>query len=176
MRFSLRWLLATVAFVAVSLVALLNATNEWRSAFENASLFALLVATAAAVYSAGERRAFCVGFVLFGLTYFVILAIGYFNNTRERLITTTGLRSVHKQIFPAKSDVVPFQEPFDGDVLGSATSLNDGTNNVRVMIVRPKCTDFIGVGNAALCIPFGLLGGFIARGFYRRRVANLTGS
>jgi hypothetical protein len=168
MRFSLKWLLIAVAFVAVSLVALLNANNEWRSAFENISLFTLLVAASAAMYSVSERRAFCFGFVLFGFAYFLVLAIGFFNNTRERLLTTAGLRIAHKQLFQAKSDVVLFREPIDGDVIeGTATMQPDGIN-ARVMIVRPKLTNFIAVGNAIFCIPFGLLGGVIARALYRR--------
>jgi hypothetical protein len=172
MRFSLKWLLIAVAFVAVGLVALLQANNVWRVAFENASLFALLVATSAAVYSLGERRAFCFGFVMFGLTYFLF---GFFSNSRERLLTTTGLRAIHPKLFEAKSDVIPFEEPIDGDVVGTATMLPGGVN-ARVMIVRPRLTDFIAVGNAVVCMVFGLLGGVIARAFYRRRTTTATSS
>jgi hypothetical protein len=172
MRFSLKWLLIAVALVAVSVVALLNANNDWRSMVENAALFAILVATAAAVYSAGERRAFCFGFALFGITYFLVLASPSFSDARERLFTSAGFRIIHKQLFHAKSDVVLFREPIDGDVINGTALMQPDGINARVMIVRPKLSDFIAVGNALFCIPFGLLGGVIARAFYRRRTTN----
>jgi len=44
MRFSLKWLLIAVAFIAISFVALLNANDIWKYAFENAAWVFLLVA------------------------------------------------------------------------------------------------------------------------------------
>src|SRR5262245_57491251 len=105
--FSLKWLLIAVAFVALSVVALLNANSVWQSAFENAALVFLLVAIVGMVASMGESRVFWFGCFLFGATYFV-LATGFFGFERTwRLSPSYGFRHLHKQMFSPQSEVIP---------------------------------------------------------------------
>lgn len=71
-RFTLRALLGLVLFVAVGCASLLRATPVVASIACGATLLLLLAAIPLCVYRTGERRAFWLGFALFGLGYYVI--------------------------------------------------------------------------------------------------------
>src|SRR5688500_1127412 len=95
MRFSLKWLLVAVAFVAVGLVALLNANELWRHAFETAIILLFLTSVVGGVASSGQSRAFWTGCAVFVGGWFVV-ATGFFvSSWPNRLITTDGLNAVH---------------------------------------------------------------------------------
>ena len=115
---------------------------------------------------------FWFGCFLFGATYFV-LATGFFVfNQSWRLLPTHGLNYVHQQAFTAQSEVVPYGSSFEGDIISQQPPLPDGS--IPVTVIRPMRTYFTSVGNALFCIPFGLLGGVIAKAFYRRRPTAAT--
>lgn len=103
-RFSLRWLMVSVYFIAVACGLLVYATPLTASGAFGATLLLLFAAVPLGVYGAGERRAFWFGFVLFGLGYLVV-ACGdwqaphaYLNQVRVRdgLPTTKLLELVYK--------------------------------------------------------------------------------
>lgn len=71
-RFTLRALLGLVFFIAVGCASLLRATPVVASIACGATLLLLLAAIPLCVYRTGERRAFWLGFALFGLSYYVI--------------------------------------------------------------------------------------------------------
>lgn len=68
--FSLKKLLAGVAFCAVGLAALLGANDLWTSALMFAVVIALLTSVVAIVFYRGAAQAFWIGFAVFGWGYF----------------------------------------------------------------------------------------------------------
>ncbi len=66
MRFSLRWVFAFMALVAIAATALTNANAFWHGATTLLMVFLLTAAIAAAVYGNPAARPFWFGFALFG--------------------------------------------------------------------------------------------------------------
>jgi low affinity Fe/Cu permease len=69
MRFSLKWLMASVAMAAISIAALVNASDAWATAIITAISVCLLAAAVIAAVGAGRSQAFAVGFVIGTLFY-----------------------------------------------------------------------------------------------------------
>jgi hypothetical protein len=65
-RFSLRSLLMGVAFVAVAIVATMNANRAWVAGIEALAYLFLCTAMVGALWATGERRAFWGGCAVFG--------------------------------------------------------------------------------------------------------------
>lgn len=73
--FSLKWLLAAVAFVALACVALLHASPLWGACAYAVALLLMLAAPVCVFYRREARRAFWVGFAVFGWGFFALLAM-----------------------------------------------------------------------------------------------------
>ena len=170
MRFSLKWLLIAVAFVAVGLVALINANSVWREGLETVAAIMLLVAIVGAIASLGERRLYWLGYILFGGVFFVT-ETGMIPILQEsQLLPNTLWSYAHQQAVRPKQEELTrdeFENIRDAEILVRHSPLSDDT--LTVTLVRPSRQAFVEVGNALLCIPFGLLGGVVASAFYRRR-------
>jgi len=170
MRFSLKWLFSGVAFVAVSLVAMLNANELWRIGFRSAVLFSALVAIIGALWSVGATRAFCGGYAIMALS-FVTKFFGA--EWGSELITMHGLIPFHSLV------AAPIDETLSQNrVIELTQADHDQEISVKqfiadrmaiTSIIRPRRQDFLQVGNAVLSIVLGVIGGFIAVAFYRRR-------
>jgi hypothetical protein len=167
-KYSIKSLFAAVAFVAVCVVALLNANRFWHSGLMNLVVLLLALALIGMRYGAPPRRAFCGGFLILGLTYFVLATQWWkFEKTWE-LLPQAGLRYVHGQIFEPRIEIigpVDFNIP-NADVVITGLRLPNGT--MRVTVIRPSRENFVGVGTALFCMVFGLLGGMIASRMNRR--------
>jgi hypothetical protein len=74
-RFSLRALLVAVAFVALSIVATMNANYRWVVALEMLAFLLLFTALVGAIYARGERRAFWIGCAIFGWGFWLAGAL-----------------------------------------------------------------------------------------------------
>jgi hypothetical protein len=171
--FSIKWLLLAVAYVAICIVALINANSYWRQGFESAALLCLLSALLGTILSRGRRRSFWTGWLIFGGAWF-LLVIGLFGISqrwRPRLITT-GLNALHGQIFKPTIEMFPHKDvnpaiERSNSLEGDIRTLPDGRH--QVVYVRPAQSAFSAVGNAVFCIPFALLGGVIGRWFWHKR-------
>lgn len=168
MQFSLKWLLVAIAFIAVSLVALLNANEWWRSGFRTAVQFSVLVAVIGAVWSVGTTRAFCGGYAIVTLCWFT----RFFGAQWADLVTTDALSAIHSQAFAFNEEKVEnygshIHMSYDGDIVGVPAVNSD--NSATILVVRPRRQYFTEVGHAAFSVAFGVVGGFIAVAFYRRR-------
>jgi hypothetical protein len=170
MQFSLKWLLAATAYVALLLVALLNANSVWQGIFQSAAATLLLVALTGAIVCVGKAKCFWIGYVIFGLVFFVG-ATGLVPNIEKSGILPSALFSyAHGKMFertPAKLTAADVEELSKSSEVHLLKPLPDGT--VNAIVLRPSERRFVNVGNIALCIPFGLLGGLVATAFYRRR-------
>jgi hypothetical protein len=72
MRFSIANLLTAVAIIGVGLAALNSPSGVAAGLLTFATILVLLVAATAAIYRQGQARAFWLGVVLFGGSYFVV--------------------------------------------------------------------------------------------------------
>jgi hypothetical protein len=169
MQFSLKWLLVAIAFVAVSLVAMLNANELWQNGFRTAVLFSMLFAVIGALWSVGTVRAFWGGYAIVALCY---LTRFFGTDWGSGLITTNALSAIHSHAFTFTEEKVENYPSiqlrgYDGDIVGVPASYSDGT--ATILVVRPKQHSFIEVGHAVLSVVLGVMGGIIAAAFYRRR-------
>jgi hypothetical protein len=166
MRFSLKWLLTAVAFIAVCLFALLHANVLGRVGTQGAVLLSLLIGSAGAMFSVRGVRAFCGGYVLFAIPF---LAVFFGFKSGSDFISTRMLEIIHSQAFSPTTEMVrgPFYPAtYEGDVL---TVTDQPDASLLVTAIRPKRQDFVSVGHAILSVPFSVLGGLVALAFYRRR-------
>jgi hypothetical protein len=92
-RYNIASMLGAIAFVAVGLAALREANDEWDSGLFSLTLGLLLNAVLLAVHRTEARRAFWIGFALFGWGY---LSLSLISSTESRLITTQALVSLEK--------------------------------------------------------------------------------
>lgn len=72
-QFRFRTLLLAVAFIAVAVTALINATSAWSHDLFCAVVVLLTVAIPVACYRTGEKRAFWAGFALCGWVYLLVI-------------------------------------------------------------------------------------------------------
>jgi hypothetical protein len=94
-RFSIASLLVAVLTFGLAFAALREPTDAWDSAMLGLSLLLLLGATIFAVHRTGNRRAYWLGFALFGWTYLVLSQI---SAIEPRLPTTKGLAYLDSKI------------------------------------------------------------------------------
>ncbi|MCA9229561.1 MAG: hypothetical protein KDA57_02835 [Planctomycetales bacterium] len=82
-RLSLAAMLLLTTLVPITLVALINASNFWASFAFTTALCTLLFAVSSTIYRRDSRRAFWVGFSIFGISYFLITFGPWFDNDRS---------------------------------------------------------------------------------------------
>jgi hypothetical protein len=101
MRFSMKSMLATFVFVAVSFFGVLYANAFLATCFTTAAFLIVLCGILAAMLCVGRARAYWIGFAVFGAGYFLLAMFG------ERLIDP-GSQSA---IIVVESDNVVSAEP-----------------------------------------------------------------
>jgi hypothetical protein len=94
LRYNIASALGAILFVAVGFAALREADELWDNWLFSLTLGLLLFAVLLAAYRTGERRAFWIGFALFGWGY---LSLSLIPSTEPRLITTKALSYLHHQ-------------------------------------------------------------------------------
>jgi AcrB/AcrD/AcrF family len=87
-RFNIASLLGAISFAAVGFAALREANDQWDCGLFSLTLGLLLNAVLLAVHRTEARRAFWIGFALFGWGY---LSLSLISSTESRLITTQAL-------------------------------------------------------------------------------------
>jgi hypothetical protein len=87
-RYNIAGMLGAISFVAVGFAALREATDQWDSGLFSLTLGLLLNAVLLAVHRTEARRAFWIGFALFGWCY---LSFSLISSIESRLITTQAL-------------------------------------------------------------------------------------
>src|SRR5258705_11148408 len=87
-RFSLAGLLSTIVFLAIGLAALREATAAWDSGVFGFTLTVLSISALLVIHRTGIKRAYWIGFALFGWTYMVLSLVPAIE---ARLPTPTNL-------------------------------------------------------------------------------------
>ena len=98
-RFSIASLLVVVLFVAVGFAALRESSDLWDSGVFTLTLAALLISILLAVHRTESRRAFWIGFALFGWIY---LGLSLVPSIESRLMTTKALAYLDSKV-PGRS-------------------------------------------------------------------------
>jgi hypothetical protein len=92
-RYNIAGMLGAVSCVAIGLAALREANDLWDSALFSLTVGLLLTAWLLAFHRTAARRAFWIGFALFGWGYLILSLIP---STESRLITTQALAYLEK--------------------------------------------------------------------------------
>ena len=87
-RFNIVSILVAIVFVGFGFAALRQADDLWNSSLFSLTIGLLLAAVLLAIYRTEVRRAFWIGFALFGWGY---LSVSLIPSTESRLITTKAL-------------------------------------------------------------------------------------
>ena len=83
-QFRFRMLFIAVAFIAVAVTSLINATPTWSLDLYCSAIIFMTVAIPLACYRSGEQRAFWVGVALFGWVYLLVIGRYRFVSLKER--------------------------------------------------------------------------------------------
>jgi hypothetical protein len=94
-RFHLGTLVILVLFSGVGLAALRESDDTWDSGIFTLTLGVLLISILLAIHRVEKRRAFWMGFALFGSAY---LALSLLPPIESRLITTKGLAYIDSKV------------------------------------------------------------------------------
>src|SRR5580698_7977679 len=92
-RYNIASMLGAISFVGVGFAALREANDQWDSALFSLTVGLLLIAVLLAVHRTEARRAFWIGFALFGWVY---LSLSLISRTESSLITTQALAYLEK--------------------------------------------------------------------------------
>src|SRR5690348_358666 len=104
-RFTIASLLVVVLLVAVGFAALREASDPWDSGVFTLALAILLVSILLAVHRTESRRAFWLGFALFGWGY---LALSLIPSIESRLLTTKALAYLDSKVPGRSVEVLAF--------------------------------------------------------------------
>ena len=99
-RFTIASLLVVVLFVAVGFAALRESNDLWESGVFTLTLAALLISILLAVHRTESRRAFWIGFALFGWIY---LGLSLVPSIESRLITTKAFAYLDSKVLGRSS-------------------------------------------------------------------------
>jgi hypothetical protein len=164
MRFSLKLLLTAVAFMALSCVALLNANQPWVLVARNLVRLTVVVAIVGTVWCIGKERAWWSGYGVFIVVY---INSGFGFLWVEESLTYKAFSYIHPHI--ASQVTETFSDPSASDSRSVLSRQENPDGSLAVTYLKPMEERFIRVGDAICAVLSGVLGGFIAVAFYRRR-------
>jgi hypothetical protein len=177
LRISMASLLGFIAVIALGLAGIKSASSLWTTAASTVTLAMLLGSILAAWQLAGVDRAFWAGFALFGWTYLVLVNWDWVGGPFGHDLTA-GLSDLAESMFaepvpvapplPTLPLIRPTQPP---TVVNPAPRpAPPGPSYLEEARQRQiKIGNFVQIGRLTLALSFGLLGGFIATVFARRR-------
>lgn len=183
-RFTIRTLLGIVLFVAIAIAALRAADDAWVSGVFGLTLLILLTAVLLAVHRTDRRRAFWLGFALFGWAYLIVSLIP---PIESRLPTTMGLAFIDSKI-PGRDTTVsaaltyirraapnPSQTVALSAQDYALVSLSQGnvyrlwnaTTGKLLAGQNGTTENFVRIGHSLLALLLAFVGGHLSRYLYR---------
>jgi hypothetical protein len=197
-HFSLRWLFGIVSFLAMGCGLLIYASPLLSKLAATSAAVVLLAAIPAAIYHAGEQRAFWAGFGLFGFAYLWMICGAWQSHDgstalRERLVTTDLLVRCYELLPSTKSSSVNSTsaatawlsftgsaafDPYTGQPTmapGSGLMPYQPPGTVTVVTPSVNRADFLTTGHSLFAIVLALLGGIITRRCAARATALARG-
>jgi hypothetical protein len=191
-RFHLGTLVILVLLMGIGLAALRESTGLWDNSIFSITLSMLPISILLAVHSFGPRRAFWVGFALFGSAY---LGLSIVPSIQFRLITTTGLVYLDSKVTrPIPRSVALYNLLVGNESQPDALFLNqsDGTFDDMPLVTGSKpwfsnilagpplagssgtSENFVRIGHSLLALMAAFVGGLISRYLYVRNRDSAT--
>ena len=171
-RFSIAGLLGVILFAGVGLAALRAASAPWDGAVFGATLLILTTSILLAVHRDQARRAFWIGFALFGWVY---LAASLIPPVEARLPTTRGLAFLdakRPRVNPTGFAMADFDADGTMDIFVATdpTTGNGGAYRLQAVSgygilanLPDSSANFLRIGHSLLALLFACLGGFLSR-------------
>ena len=198
-RFNITSLLGVIVVSGVGFAALRESSDLWESGVFSLTLTALLISILLAVHRKESRRAFWIGFALFGGTY---LGLSLVPSIESRLITTKGLAYVRSKVFERSLKITKVRHSGNWRLVPTmgleSTSqpvqtvafTNDGkqlaaTNKSQVRVWDAATgkrlsgwsgttENFVKIGHSLLSLIAAILGGQLSRHLYARNRETAT--
>jgi hypothetical protein len=183
-RFTIASLLGLVVFLAVGLAALRAATDTWDSGVFGVTLSLLLFSLVLVIHRIERRRAYWLGFALFGWAYLLMSMVP---TVEVRLPTTKALAYLDSKVsgrmtgwtFVLSTNGVggPTGNPYQGATfsLSGSPPANNQLTTVRLwdattgkLLGGPSGTseNFLRIGHSLLALVMAFLGGGLSRWMY----------
>jgi hypothetical protein len=149
---SVQALMVCILVLALAIAALRSASSSWVSAMFSMTLGLLLTAVLGVVYRHGSRRAFWLGFALFGWVYWLMSFGPWFDTwVATDLLLTRPIKALSYAMHPPPV--------FEGTIqLGSS---EDFASRASFQTLD----NFWRIGKSLAVLVVALLGGFVAVGF-----------
>ena len=178
-RFTIASLLGLVLFVAVAVAALHRADDLWDSIVFSLTLGLLLASVLLAIHRAESRRAFWLGFALFGGAY---LGASLIPPVEARLLTTRALAYLDSKV-PGRDSVSPGQprttrtspctrspsrprRNLSSTDQGRTIRLWDAATGQPIGGPIGTSEDFLRIGHSLTALVLAFLGGHLSRSLY----------
>ena len=175
-RVTIARLLAVILCCGAGFAALRSPSQLWASTLFAVALGSLPVAAVNAVYGRGRRRAFWVGFLVCGGSYFMATLGPWFRDEfGPRMVTTAALDLLYVEVSPPPPAPIPIVRsvggvnPGERDPLGTVWEAwtvpdrGDGVGYQVGQLALASTAPFRRIGHALLTLLFGTLGGLYAR-------------
>jgi len=166
-RFHIGTLVILVLLLGVGFAALRESNETWDSSIYSITLGVLLTSILLAIHRTEKRRAFWLGFALFGSAY---LGLSLVPSIEPRLITTKALAYLDETIMGRSHELVVYVD--SGDSVGGWTSYR--TPKAPPGSPGEHC---ISIGHSFLALIAALMGGLLSRHLHasdRQRTSGLS--
>ncbi len=157
-RLTLASMMGLVAVSALGMTGLFSASTFWTAAAATVTLFLLLGAVLGAILLRGGEWAFCLGFALFGVIYFVLVEWDWVGGQLGHDLTA-GLIDLADSILPRPVFATPARAP--GQQIPGPSELY-AARQIRV-------GNFVQISRMVLALGFALVGGYFGRAFDERQ-------
>ncbi len=162
-RFHLGTLVILVLLLAVGFAALRESNNIWDSSIFSITLGMLFISILLAVHRTEKRRAFWIGYALFGWSY---LGLTLMPSIESRLITTKALAYLDSKM-PGRSMVYAINSSgkltLNGRPITSITSNGGSTGTAS-----GTTENFVRIVHSLIALIAAILGGLLSRYLYFR--------
>jgi hypothetical protein len=181
-RFTIASLLGIVLFLAVGLAALRAASDTWDSGIFGVTLTVLLISVLLCIHRTAARRAYWLGFSLFGWVYLVMSLVP---PVAARLPTTKGLAFLDSQVpgrtftingvlngSPGGPGTLMTTIAFSpdgrsiGTTQGTKVRLWDATTGKLLAGPNGTSENFLRIGHSLLALVLAFLGAHLSRYLY----------
>jgi hypothetical protein len=163
-RFNIASLLGVIMVLGVGFAALRESTELWESGIFTLTLAALLISILFAIHRAGKRRAFWLGFAVFGWFY---MGLALVPSIESRLITTKTLTFLDSKVPGRSFQVKGIAFSPQGNRIATAgqgqVRLWDAVTGKPVSGWSGTTECFVRIGHSLFALLAGSLGGQLSR-------------
>ena len=186
-RFTIGSLIGFIVICGVALAALKESTDLWERGTFSLTVASLLVSVLLAVHRSGERKAFWLGFALFGCCY---LGLSVIPPVESRLISSQALADLHSRLPGQPTTNVSYvvSAPWTPGQPGGSISVTPNNSNSSQITAGGSGTtvvwstsnpilvrnwggapeNFVRIGHSVIALLLAWIGGILSRRLSRR--------